>query len=220
MMQPILIVDDEPAIADLIEMTLTQAGYVCEIANDGEAAADLLEQNSYALIFLDIMLPEINGYDLMEYIRPLHMPVIFTTAKGTVKDRVRGLRMGAEDYIVKPFEPEELLARAETVLRRAGTGNGVFTVDDVVLDAGAHTVQKSGAAVSLTPREFDLLLALMRRPGVTLYRNALYEAVWGAETDADSRTLDLHMQRLRKKLGWQSRISTLYKIGYRLEAGT
>ncbi|MEF9970401.1 MAG: response regulator transcription factor [Ruthenibacterium sp.] len=216
-MRPILIVDDEPAIADLIEMTLVQAGYACVIAHDGKTAADLLEQNDYALVFLDIMLPEIDGYELMEYIAPLHLPVIFLTAKAALKDRVKGLRMGAEDYIVKPFEPEELLARAETVLRRAGTGNGVFTVDDVTLNTDTHTVKKNDVSILLTPREFDLLLAFLRQPNVTLYREALYESVWGQDSDVDSRTLDLHVQRIRKKLGLQNRIRTLYKIGYRLE---
>lgn len=216
-MNPILIVDDEPAIADLIDMTLTTAGYVCQIALDGKAAADLLEQNDYALIFLDIMLPEIDGYALMEYAAPLGMPVIFTTAKGTLQDRVKGLRMGADDYIVKPFEPEELLARAESVLRRAGTGNGTFCVGDVTLDAAARTVKKDGQTVALAPKEYDLLLALIRRPGITLYREDLYESIWGGEADTDSRTLDLHINRIRKKLDWQHRIHTLYKIGYILE---
>ena len=219
-MREILIVDDEPAIADLIEMTLLQAGFSCVIAHDGKTAADLIEQNDYALIFLDIMLPEIDGYELMEYIAPLHMPVIFLTAKGTLKDRVKGLRMGADDYIVKPFEPEELLARAETVLRRAGTGNGMFAVDDVTLNTVTRTVKKGDETILLTPREFDLLLALLRAPNVTLYREALYESVWGQESDVDSRTLDLHIQRKRKKLGLQNHIRTLYKIGYRLEVDT
>ncbi|MEG1011769.1 MAG: response regulator transcription factor [Ruthenibacterium sp.] len=216
-MKPILIVDDEPAIADLIAMTLMTAGYACETAYDGKQAADLLEQNNYALVFLDIMLPEIDGYELMEYIAPLQIPVIFTTAKGTLKDRVKGLNMGADDYIVKPFEPEELLARAESVLRRAGTGNGCFAVGNVTLDALMHTVTQNGRQIAFTPREFDLLLAFMRKPGTVLLREALYESIWGMDADVDSRTLDLHVNRIRKKLGWQQRIHTLYKLGYQLE---
>lgn len=219
-MHPILIVDDEPAIADLIAMTLTAAGYACETVYGGCEAADLLEQNDYALVFLDIMMPEIDGYALMEFIEPTGMPVIFTTAKGTLKDRVKGLRLGADDYIVKPFEPEELLARAETVLRRARTGSGTLTVGDVSLDEAKHIVTQNGVLMSLAPREFELLAALMRRPGVTLYRDDLYEHVWGCEADMDSRTLDLHINRIRKKLGWQQRIRTLYKLGYQLEADT
>lgn len=217
-MDPILIVEDEPAIADLIAMTLGAAGYRCETAGSGADAADLLEENRYALVFLDIMLPEIDGYELMEYIRPMGMPVIFTTAKGALKERVKGLRMGADDYIVKPFEPEELLARAEAVLRRARTGNGVLVYGDVALDPATHKVTQAGKPVCLAPREFDLLLALMRRPGVTLYREDLYEAVWGEAVPPDSRTLDLHINRLRGKLGWHKRIHTVYKFGYQLEA--
>lgn len=216
-MDPILIVEDEPAIADLIAMTLEAAGYACVTAADGQTAADLLEETRYALVLLDIMLPEVDGYELMEYIRPLGMPVIFTTAKGTTKDRVRGLRMGADDYIVKPFEPEELLARAESVLRRARTGNAVLTCGDVALDPVTRRVTRSGQPVVLAPREFDLLLALMRSPGVTLYRSDLYEAVWGEAVPPDSRTLDLHINRLRSKLGWHKRIRTIYKFGYQLE---
>lgn len=216
-MHPILIVEDEPAIADLIDMTLSAAGYCCQTAPDGKTAADLLESGRYSLVFLDIMLPEINGYELMEYIRPMGIPVIFTTAKSALKDRVRGLRMGAEDYILKPFEPEELLARAETVLRRARTGNSVLTCGSVALDPLTHSVTQGGKLVPLTPREFDLLHTLMRNPGATLYRDALYEAVWGEQVDPDSRTLDLHINRLRSKLGWQRVIRTVYKFGYRLE---
>lgn len=216
-MDPVLIVEDEPAIADLIAMTLGTAGYRCETAADGKTAADLLEENRYALIFLDIMLPEIDGYELMDYIRPMGMPVIFTTAKGTLRERVKGLRMGADDYIVKPFEPEELLARAEAVLRRARTGNGALVYGDVALDPATHRVTRAGRPVSLAPREFDLLLALMRRPGVTLYREDLYEMVWGEAVLPDSRTLDLHINRLRSKLGWQKQIRTVYKFGYKLE---
>lgn len=217
-MDPILIVEDEPAIAELIAMILEGAGYRCIIAADGKTAADLLEEKRYALVFLDIMLPEIDGYELMDYIRPMGIPVIFTTAKGALQERVKGLRMGADDYIVKPFEPEELLARAESVLRRARTGNDLLVCGDVAADPATHRVTRAGRPVSLTPREFDLLVALLRRPGVTLYRDDLYEEVWGETVPPDSRTLDLHINRLRSKLGWHKRIRTVYKFGYQLEA--
>lgn len=142
-MNPILIVDDERPIAELIELTLLQAGYQCEIALDGDTAADKIETGRYDLILLDIMLPGVDGYELMEYVRPTGTPVIFLTAKGMLADRVRGLRMGADDYIVKPFELLELLARVESVLRRAGRGGGVLRAFGVVVDPAARRVKKA-----------------------------------------------------------------------------
>ena len=219
-MNPILIVDDERPIAELIELTLLQAGYRCEIALDGETAADKIETGRYDLILLDIMLPGVDGYELMEYIRPTGTPVIFLTAKGMLADRVRGLRMGAADYIVKPFEPLELLARVESVLRRAGRGGGLLRAFGVVVDPAARKVEKDGVPVPLTPREFDLLVLLLRNQGIALYRDVVYERVWGGEEETGSRTLDLHIQRLRKKLGLADKIKTVYKIGYLLEVET
>ena len=219
-MNPILIVDDERPIAELIELTLLQAGYRCEIALDGETAADKIETGRYDLILLDIMLPGVSGYELMEYIRPTGTPVIFLTAKGMLADRVRGLRMGADDYIVKPFEPLELLARVESVLRRAGRGGGLLRAFGVVVDPAARKVEKDGVPVALTPREFDLLEQLLRNRGAALYRDVLFEHVWGGEMDDGTRTLDLHIQRLRKKLGLADKIKTVYKIGYLLEVET
>lgn len=162
----ILIVDDEKPICDLIQMSLTRAGYHCTCVYDGLAAADILERNVFDLILLDVMLPNADGFELMEYIRPLGIPVIFLTARGSVDDRVRGLRMGAEDYIVKPFEVVELLAR---------------------------------------------------NPGTALYRETIYEHVWGDEYSYGSKTVDLHIQRLRKKVGWENRLLAVNKVGYRLE---
>ena len=219
-MNPILIVDDERPIAELIELTLLQAGYRCEIALDGETAADKIETGRYDLILLDIMLPGVSGYELMEYIRPTGTPVIFLTAKGMLADRVRGLRMGADDYIVKPFEPLELLARVESVLRRAGRGGGLLRAFGVVVDPAARKVEKDGVPVALTPREFDLLVLLLRNQGIALYRDVMYERVWGGEEETGSRTLDLHIQRLRKKLGLANKNKTVYKIGYLLEVET
>ena len=219
-MNPILIVDDERPIAELIELTLLQAGYRCEIALDGETAADKIETGRYDLILLDIMLPGVDGYELMEYIRPTGTPVIFLTAKSMLADRVRGLRMGADDYIVKPFEPLELLARVESVLRRAGRGGGLLRAFGVVVDPAARKVEKDGVPVPLTPREFNLLVLLLRNQGIALYRDVMYERVWGDEEETGSRTLDLHIQRLRKKLGLADKIKTVYKIGYLLEVET
>ena len=216
-MKPILIVDDERPIAELIELTLQKMGYACQLAFDGDTAADLMEQNEYDLVLLDIMLPEPNGYELLEYLRPTGTPVIFLTAKGTVSDRVRGLRLGADDYIVKPFDPMELLARVESVLRRAGRGDRVLKAWDVAVDPTTHTVTKNGVPVSLTPREYDLLMVLLHNRGVVFYRDILYERVWGTDSDLDTRTLDVHISRLRKKLGWNGHIRTVSKVGYLLE---
>lgn len=169
-MRPILIVEDERPIADLIELTLTGAGYTCEQANDGEAAADLIAERDYELAILDIMLPKIDGYELLGYLRSVGTPVIFVTAKTTLHDRVRGLNLGADDYLTKPFEPLELVARVESVLRRTGRANVVLQAFGVTLDPAARTVEQNGKPVHLSPREFELLELLMRNRGLTLYR--------------------------------------------------
>lgn len=217
-MNSILIVEDEKAIAELIHLSLTQAGYLCEYVLDGKTGADRIEETDYDLILLDIMLPEIDGYELMEYIEPMGVPVIFITAKGSVRDRVKGLRMGADDYIVKPFEIPELVARVESVLRRYHKGDALIAVGDVTIDTASHCVLKNGIQVDLTPKEYDLLVLLARNRNTALYRDTLFERVWGGEMADGTRTLDLHIQRLRKKLSWQDRIKTVYKVGYRLEA--
>lgn len=213
----ILIVEDEHSIANLIQDSLSGAGYHCTCVYDGMAAADLLETESFDLILLDIMLPKIDGYELMEYIRPLDIPVIFLTAKADTRDKVKGLRMGAEDYLTKPFEIIELLARVETVLRRYHKNDVLLTADDVVIDTMSRTVKKSGVPVSLTVKEFDLLLLLVQNRNIALFRDKIYEKVWHEEFLGDNRTVDLHIQRLRKKLGWEEKIVTVYRIGYRLE---
>ena len=216
-MADILIVDDERAIADLIELTLTQVGHRCETVASGDAAADRIEKKRYDLVLLDVMLPGLSGFELMEYLQPAGTPVIFLTAKGELADRVRGLRLGADDYIVKPFEPMELIARAEAVLRRTGR-LGTLRVFGLEVDPAGRTVKREGEPVALTPREFDLFLLLVRNRGLALYRDVMYERVWGDIAEDDTRTLDLHIQRLRKKLGLQREIRTVYKIGYMLEA--
>ena len=204
-MRPILIVEDEPAIADLIEMTLEPLGQPLVKAHTGDEAADLLEHTLFDLILLDVMLPGVDGFALMDYIAPTGTPVIFLTAKATVEDRVRGLRLGAYDYIVKPFAPPEMLARVE--------GLHAF---DAAIDPDNRTVTQNGTRIELTPREFDLLLALVRARGQLLYREALYERVWGLDSDAGPRTVDIHIHRLRKKLHWDDKIVTVPKVGYKL----
>lgn len=217
-MNPILIVDDEKPIAALIHRTLAAAGYACTSVTDGAAAADLLEQNSYDLVLLDVMMPGVDGYDLLRYLLPTGTPAIFITAKGAVADRVKGLHMGADDYIVKPFDPAELVARVESVLRRAGRSAPVLTAWDVTVDTAACRVCRGGVPVALTPKEYELLLLLLRNRGSALYRDYLYETVWGDDAALDTtRTLDTHIQRLRKKLGWENHIITVHRVGYRLE---
>lgn len=213
----ILVVEDEKAISDFIAMNLTSAGYTCRQVFDGMAAANAIEQQSFDLILLDIMLPEISGFELMEYISPLGIPVIFTTAKSDVKDRVKGLKLGADDYLIKPFEIVELLARVESVLRRSGKLERLVTVDDVVIDTQSLSVKKNGKTIDLTNKEYGLLLLFVRNRGIALFRETLYEKVWESDYMGDTRTVDLHVQRLRKKLGWEEKISAVYKVGYRLE---
>ena len=210
----ILIVEDERPIANLIDWNLTSYGYSCQKVYDGLAAADLILENSYDLILLDIMLPGVDGYSLLEQIKPT---VIFLTAKGSVADRVQGLRAGADDYLVKPFEIVELLARVETVLRRVGKSKDRIQIGDVIIDESSMQVTKAGAPVALTKKEFDLLLLFARNQNMALFRESIYERVWEAEYTGDSRTVDLHVQRLRKKLGWQNQLTAVYKVGYRLE---
>lgn len=214
----ILIVDDEKAICDLIDLNLSSAGYHCVSVQDGLEAINRIEQENFDLILLDIMLPGADGFDIMEYIRPLGIPVIFITAKHDVRDRVKGLRLGADDYLVKPFEVLELVARVEAVLRRYHKAVQQLTVGDVVVDVEARRVTKAGRPVKLTNKEFGLLVLFMQNKNVALFRETLYEKVWEEEYFTDSRTLDLHVQRLRRKLGWEQSLVAVYKVGYRLEA--
>ena len=163
------------------------------------------------------MLPGIDGYELLKQIKPTGTPVIFITAKGSVQDRVMGLRAGADDYLVKPFEIVELIARVESVLRRAGKCTTVYTLGDVTVDTESMLVTKGGEPVTLTRKEYDLLLLFLQNQNVALFREAIYERVWDSDFMGDTRTVDLHVQRLRKKLGWQTRLASIHKVGYRLE---
>jgi two-component system alkaline phosphatase synthesis response regulator PhoP len=215
-MYRILVVEDEKPINDLIEMNLTEAGYSCACAYDGMEAANLLEKESFDLVLLDIMLPKVSGYELLDFIKPLGIPVIFLTAKGTMADKVKGLRLGADDYLVKPFEIVELLARVEAVLRRSGKTITEIKLEGLTIDTRSHTVTRGTKPIPLTAKEFELLLFVQNR-NIALFRETIYERVWGSEYMGDSRTVDLHVQRLRKKLHWDDKIKTIYKVGYRLE---
>jgi len=213
----ILIVDDEKPILNLIRISLSNAGYICDIAEDGNKALEKIDDGKYDLILLDIMLPEVDGFELLEYIRPLGIPVIFLTAKNAVKDRVRGLRMGAEDYIIKPFEIAELLARVEVVLRRYYKTEEIFHINGLMVNCTSMKVERDGKEIALTPKEFDLLCLFLRMPNIALYREKIYERVWGGEMQFGSKTVDLHVQRLRKKTGLHKELQVVKKVGYRLE---
>ena len=214
----ILIVEDEKPISNLIRISLKRAGYSCDCAYDGSEALNYIENRSYDLILLDVMLPQIDGFSLMEYIHPMGIPVIFITAMNAVSDRVKGLRMGADDYIIKPFEILELLARVEVVLRRYNKTTELMEIGGIVIDTVAMTVLRNDTEVNLTKKEYDLLLLFARNPNVALYRETIYERVWNEDFPYGSKTVDLHIQRLRKKVGWEKILKAVNKVGYRLEA--
>lgn len=217
-MKPILIVDDEPAIAMLIRRILTDTGYLCEAVTDSRVAADLLEKNRYDLVLLDVMMPHIDGYDLLAYLRPTGTPCIFITAKDAVAERVRGLNSGADDYIIKPFAPTELVARVESVLRRAGRGMVTYTMWEYTVDTAACRVMRGDEEMHLTRKEYELLLLFLRNRGSALYRDYLYETIWGDDEVGDTtRTLDTHITRLRRKLNLGDRLHSVRQVGYMLE---
>ncbi|MBE6766630.1 MAG: response regulator transcription factor [Ruminococcaceae bacterium] len=214
-MNRILIVEDERAIADMTKMCLCKNGYLCDTAPNGMAAAKLIEEKRFDLVLLDIMLPDIDGYDLLDYFKQFNIPVIFVTAKTAVADRIRGLRLGAEDYISKPFDLEELLARVETVLRRYNKTQQLLEVGSIKIDTLSRTVTLNGTPVSLPAKEYDLLLFLIRNKNIALYRENIFEQVWQEPYFGNTRTIDLHIQRLKKKLCLGDSIETIYKVGYR-----
>ncbi len=213
----IFIVEDEKPISDLIRINLFEAGYFCDCAFDGMTAINMLDKNKYDLILLDILLPELNGYEVMEYVKPMGIPVIFLTAKASISDKVRGLKLGADDYLVKPFEIIELLARVETVLRRYNLNQQIINIGGLTIDTGARTVKKLGKEISLTKKEYELLLFFINNKNIALFRDKIYEKIWDGDFMGDTRTVDLHVQRLRKKLEWEQLITAVYKVGYRLE---
>lgn len=211
----ILIVEDEFLIANLMKTALESQGYRCKCIFDRESAATEIEENPYDLILLDVMLPKIDGFELIAYINQYEIPVIFITAKSDVRDRVKGLKLGAEDYIVKPFDVSELIARVEVVLRRYYKSMDVIHVLDLEIDTNSRSVLKNGNVIELTYKEFELLLLLVRNKNIALYRETIYEKIWQDPFCEDTRTVDLHIQRLRKKLGIEKYIQTVFKVGYR-----
>ena len=217
MARNILVVEDDNNISDLIRMYLEKEGFEVRIAADGGKAVEEFKAREPDLVLLDVMLPKYSGFELMEYIRPSGTPVIFITARNSVDDRVKGLRMGAEDYIVKPFEVIELLARVEVVLRRCQKTGEHITCGDLEIDLRSMQVHRNGEAIDLTKTEWDLMLLFVRNRGAALYRDTIYERVWGGEYPVGSRVVDLHIQRLRRKIGWEDKLRTVNRVGYRLE---
>ncbi len=214
----ILIVEDEQAISDFIRAGLESEGYACEQAFDGLITCDKIDENIYDLVLLDVMLPGADGFEIMEYISPKEIPVIFITAKAAVSDKVKGLKLGADDYLVKPFDLTELITRVEVVLRRYKKGKTEITMAGVTVNLEKRTCFKGETEIPLTVKEFDLLIFFMKNANAALFRETIYERVWQGEYSYDTRTVDLHVMRLRKKLGWEGTLVTVNRIGYKLNA--
>ncbi|WWD84633.1 Sensory transduction protein regX3 [Terrisporobacter glycolicus ATCC 14880 = DSM 1288] len=213
----ILVVEDEAAIRDLISINLSLVGYEVFKAEDGLEAKEFLESNRVDLILLDVMIPGIDGFSLIEKIKKYNIPVIFVTAKESVLDRVKGLRLGAEDYIVKPFETIELLARIEVILRRYNKDNHKIKFENVEVDTNKRIVKLNDKEVYLTAKEYDLLILFLQNRNMALSREQILDRVWGFEYVGETRTVDIHVQRIREKLDLKNSIKTVFKVGYRLE---
>lgn len=220
-MKKILVIEDETAINDLIHMNLEIAGYKPVSFYDGEEFSEHLKKSgcTYDLALLDIMLPGKDGFELLEELKEHGIPVICLTAKGDLHSKVKGLKDGAEDYIVKPFEMLELLVRIDKVLGRRGeeAAEAEICIRDVVIDKGKRTVSKAGKMVSLQPMEFDCLLAFWKYRNRVMTREQILNILWGCDFQGETRTVDVHVANLRKKLDFADVIITVPKIGYRME---
>ena len=212
----ILVAEDEIPINDLICKNLKLLGYKTAQAFDGPEALGLAEKENFDLVLLDVMLPGMSGFQVKTRLAK-DLPVIFVTAKTSVSDQLTGLNLGAEDYITKPFDTLVLIARVENVLRRTKKNDAVFTIKDCVIDLSMRTVYKNGERVDLALQEYNLLEALVLNRNFALSREKLLQLAWGYDYSGDTRTVDVHIQRLRKKLGLYDEIATVYKYGYRLE---
>ena len=215
-MTRILVIEDEEAISELIRLNLTMVGYNVIQAMDGQEGLDLIKSSNPDLILLDLMLPKIDGYDLLPEITSRNIPVILLTAKDSLKDKVKGFSLGADDYITKPFEGMELIARIKAVMRRTGSVNDTLTFDDITIILNQRKVYKGDREVDLTLKDFELLKVLVENKGIAFSREKLLELVWDTDFEGNTRTVDMHIQWLRSKLHTE-KITTVYKIGYRLE---
>jgi DNA-binding response OmpR family regulator len=213
----VLIIEDDRDISKLIGKALTGLGYNCKFAYDGVEGEEMFDISGWDLVLLDLMLPKVSGYELLEYIRTTRTPVIIMSAMNQVSDRIRGLKMGADDYLSKPFQLGELIARVEAVIRRTMPYDDTFVYKGVTVNRSSRQVIKDGVEVALAPKEYDLLNMLIVNKNVAMSREQLYEAVWQEEYYGDTRTLDNHIKRLRQKLGYEDVIKTIFRIGYRME---
>lgn len=214
----ILVVEDDHSISSMIQKNLIATGYAISTFDDGEKVAEALNRDAdFDLALLDIMLPGFDGFELMGYMKHYDIPVIYLTARNDVDSKVRGLRDGAEDYIVKPFDILELLIRIEKVLERTGKMQQVFDIGECRINLQERSVRKNGEELILKPMEFDLLVMLAKNKNIALSRERLLHSVWGVDYVGESRTVDVHIGQLRKKLSWEDKIKTVSKIGYRLE---
>ena len=218
MKEKILIVDDETAIADLVEVYLNNEGFEVRKFYKAKDALHCAMQEELSLAILDVMLPDMSGFEIMRKRTNTDAPVIFITAKQELTDKVRGLRLGAEDYIVKPFEAMELLARIEVILRRVKRIERVYHYGNITVNVEEHICRADGEEVYLTPKEFDVLIFFIQHKDVAISRDRLLSAVWGFEYEGESRTIDIHIQQLRKKLNLKDKLVTIPKLGYRLES--
>ena len=217
-MANILIVEDEEVIHELIKRNLSLVGHICHSAFDGKEALECLADKRFDLMILDIMLPKEDGFSVMRQAKG--QPTIFLTARDSLNDRMTGFSLGADDYIIKPFEMLEMLARVEAVLRRTQTSASTFRLDKVLINFDSRQVYREQELLELNPKEYELLEVLVKNRNIALARERLLELVWGYDFEGETRTVDVHIQKLRKKTGWENRIKTVYKMGYRLEAGT
>jgi len=216
-MAQILIIEDDKSINTLIKKNLELVGHSCTPIYDGDSVCSAIENAAYDLILLDVMLPGRDGFEIIQDIKG-ETPVIFLTARGAVHDRVMGLKSGADDYLVKPFDMLELIARIESVLRRTKKAEMSFRLGDVIVDMAGRQVFYKDKIVDFTPQEFELVEALINNRNIALSRDKLLEIAWGYDYGGDTRTVDVHIHNIRKKLGWESTIKTVFKLGYRLEA--
>ncbi len=213
----VLVVEDDVAIRDLIDINLSISGYKVLTAKDGEEAKLMFDDNDIDIVLLDVMLPKVDGFELIGYMKQKDIPVIFLTAKNSVVDKVKGLRLGADDYIVKPFESIELLARIESVARRYNKNINIIKVNDMEVNIEHRTVKVDNKFIELTLKEFDLLILFLRNKNIALSREQILDKVWGFDYMGETRTIDMHVQRLRDKLNLKNNIKTVFKVGYRFE---